>query len=81
MTSEKYKEHQNRVYADMEQLLVVKKEDITSRFYEGERNLAALKLSKMIVDKERDAEYIKINTNFFDMVASICEEILENVQK
>lgn len=35
----------------------------------------------MIVDKEKDVEYIKINTNFFDMLSSICEGMLENIQK
>jgi hypothetical protein len=75
------KEHQTKVERDIEQHLAIKKQELIERFYEAEKNLMALKESKMIMDKERDAEYVKINGSFFDMVSSICDSMFEIIEK
>jgi hypothetical protein len=35
----------------------------------------------MIMDKETDAGFIKININFFEIVSNVCESIYENIEK
>jgi hypothetical protein len=45
------KEHPSRIEKNIDQHLIVKKQDIIERFYEAEKNLNSLKESKMIMDK------------------------------
>jgi|JI7StandDraft_1071085.scaffolds.fasta_scaffold306224_1 hypothetical protein len=49
------------------------------RFLEGEKILKALADSRMIMDKENDNGMVKINNKFFNMLSSICDDLVKKV--
>lgn len=80
LTSDRYKGHEYRVRNDLENLLVVSKQDLAARFYDAENNLKKLKdSSKMIMDREGDT--VTINHSFFNMIGSICDSLLKKYEE
>lgn len=79
-TSDRYNDHEYRVKPDMEQYLFVKKEDLSLKFNEAEKIIGAVKETKMFMDKEGDATALKVNDKFFNMLTSICEDLLKKTE-
>lgn len=79
ITTDRYKGHEERIRDDMEDLLVVPREDINIRFHDSDNILKKLKDScKMVMDRGSDA--VTINHSFFNMLSSICESLLQKNQ-